>query len=78
MECAEFTAGDTDIGNGKIVLVFINHDQENKRIILDGIKLENAFMYVTDKDRNLGKSEIQSNKLIIPQRSVSTLVVKGL
>lgn len=62
--------------NGNVVLVFINHKQEDKSIKLDGINSGSAELYVTDKTRNLEKIPVQLTNLTIPQRSVSTLVLK--
>lgn len=65
-----------DLSNGNVVLVFINHKQQNKTIKLEEIYSGSANLYVTDKTRNLEKSPVQLNKLSIPKRSVSTLVIK--
>lgn len=64
-----------DPANGKTVVVFINHKNEDKRIYLDGINRKNAAFYVTDEGRNLQKSTVNVNSLLIPKRSVSTLVL---
>jgi O-glycosyl hydrolase len=61
---------------GSIVMIIINHQKEDKSIKLDGIKLKNAAMFVTDKTRNLQKTTVNKQNLIIPGRSVSTLVIK--
>lgn len=63
---------------GDIVLVFINHKEVDKKIKIEGINSENASLYITDKTRNLQKNKVDLVNLIIPKRSVSTLVVKGL
>ena len=57
-------------------MIIINHQKEDKSIKLDGIKLKNAAMFVTDKTRNLQKTTVNKQNLIIPGRSVSTLVIK--
>jgi O-glycosyl hydrolase len=64
-----------DSENRNIVLVFINHKEEDKRIKLDGISSGNATLYVTDKTRNLDKNVVELSNLVIPKRSVSTLII---
>ncbi len=59
----------------KIVLVFINHKNEDKQVVLDGIKLARAALYITDKTRNLERNTVKLKRLILPKRSVSTLVL---
>lgn len=65
-----------DFTNGNIVLVFINHQQEDKPIMLDGIDMDSAELFVTDVSRNLERSLVQLTNLNIPKRSVSTLILK--
>ena len=65
-----------DFLNGNIVLVFINHKQEDKFIDLNGINSVSAKLYVTDETKNLKKTQVQLTKVTIPKRSVSTLVLK--
>jgi len=64
-----------DSANGDIVLVFINHREEDKQIKLDGMSSENAALYITDKTSNLKKTVVLLSNLVIPKRSVSTLIL---
>jgi O-glycosyl hydrolase len=61
---------------GKVVVVFINHEQEDKSIKLDGIESGEAILYVTDESKNLGKMKVEIDQFSIPKRSVSTLVIE--
>lgn len=64
-----------DFRNGKIVLVFINHNKEDKRITFDGIDARNVALYITDETRNLEKNKVELVNVAIPKRSVSTMVI---
>ena len=70
-------SGFKDPETGNIILVFINHKKQDKRIQLDGIQSENAALYITDKTRNLEKTKVDLGNLIILKRSVSTLVISN-
>nr|WP_319509503.1 glycoside hydrolase [uncultured Draconibacterium sp.] len=59
----------------KTVLVLINHSNLDKRIAINGLKSADVEMYITDHKRDLEKSSVELDHLIIPQQSVSTLVV---
>ena len=65
--------------NGKIVLVFINHTESDRSVYLGGKEhlSEDVEMYVTDKSRDLERSEVTIENLIIPKRSVSTVIIGG-
>ena len=61
--------------NGKIVMVFVNHKNVDKQVEIGGVCSENTVLYVTDKTRNLEKSKVNLKKIIIPKRSVATMVL---
>jgi hypothetical protein len=61
---------------GKVVMVFINHTQEDKVIKPDGVQSGQVFLYVTNEAKNLEKVHVDMNKFSIPKRSVSTLVIE--
>lgn len=61
-------------GNGKTVLVFINHKTEDRPVTLKGVKAKTAKLYVTNKTKNLDRIAVDLKRLVIPQRSVATLV----
>ena len=65
-----------DFKDGTMVLVFINHKEEDKSVSLDGINMSRADLYITDQTRNLKRSPVLSTDLRIPKRSISTLVFK--
>jgi O-glycosyl hydrolase len=60
----------------ELVIVFINHTQQDKPIKMNEANWDNSFLYITDEKRDLEKMEVNAEKLVIPQRSVSTLVIK--
>ncbi|MGQ1784889.1 glycoside hydrolase [Saccharicrinis sp. GN24d3] len=64
-----------DASKAKVVLVFINHKEEDRLVKLDGIKWKDASIYITDKERNLDKKKVRNKELLLPKRSVSTLVI---
>jgi O-glycosyl hydrolase len=59
----------------KIVLVFINHKTEGKKIVLKGIKSKAEELYVTNDAKSLDKIDVDLSNLIIPGKSVSTLIL---
>ncbi len=63
--------------DGNIVLVFINHTESDRRFRFDGLAhfSEEAEIYVTDKTRSLERSNASIEKLVIPKRSVSTVII---
>lgn len=67
-----------DVSSEKMVLVFINHNEKEKEVDLNGIdkSSEQAALYVTDKARSLELVKVKLNSVVIPGRSVSTLVLK--
>ena len=67
-----------DPKSDKIVLVFINHSKEDKQIVVDAINSHKAALYITDKTKNLERMQVELAGLIIPKRSVSTLVINEL
>lgn len=68
-----------DISTGKTILVFVNHANEDQDICMNGLTLsgKNVRMYVTDQTRNLEKAPINPQQLVIPRRSVSTVVIEN-
>ncbi|KJF43549.1 glycoside hydrolase [Draconibacterium sediminis] len=64
-----------DESGDKTVLVFINHLNKDIPITINGLKSADAEMYITDNKRDLEKNNVELDHLIIPQRSVTTLVV---
>ena len=65
-----------DFDTGKVVVVFLNHNNENKHLMLEGINVKDAHLYVTDENRDLEKEHVNIKHLIIPRRSVSSLVLE--
>jgi O-glycosyl hydrolase len=65
-----------DTDTGKVVLVFINHNEQDKQVVINGIKAQNTEFYITDETRSLEKSTVLLTNLNIPKRSVSTLVIQ--
>jgi len=63
--------------NNNLVLVFINHTELDRWIHLDGLDQfsKELEIYVTDKSRSLEKSIANIEKLVIPKRSVSTVII---
>jgi len=63
--------------NNNLVLVFINHTELDRWIHLDGLDQfsKELEIYVTDKSRSLEKSIANLEKLVIPKRSVSTVII---
>ena len=68
-----------DLSGKKTVLVFINYKEEGKIIELKGIKStgKTCSIYVTNESDNLKKYSTVLNHILIPKRSVSTLVIEG-
>ncbi|WP_321345244.1 glycoside hydrolase [uncultured Draconibacterium sp.] len=67
-----------ELSSGKLVFVFMNYKDEDKPVSLAGItqSSDKAALYITDETRDLEKSTVQLSELVIPQRSVSTLVIE--
>lgn len=56
----------------EIVVVGINYSDEDKVLSFSDFVIEN--IYVTSKDRNLGNTTVNNNKVSLDARSISTLI----
>ena len=56
----------------------MNYTEDDKPVNLTGSlqNTESAALYITDETRDLEKSTVQLEELVIPKRSVSTLVIE--
>lgn len=70
----------TNPSRNKTVLVFVNHQENDQQIQITDIKSSKnkALIYITDEARNLARSVVKLNKLIIPKRSISTVVIEKM
>ena len=64
--------------NNQLVMVIVNMETIGKEFSIDPSKLkltnDQMAVYTTDATHNLGKSIVNSNSVIIPAKSVVTLV----
>jgi hypothetical protein len=71
-------SGYKDMGKGTIVLVFVNESAEEKLLTADGtgnFSNKKISMYTTDATASLAKSHTTFNALVIPAKSVVTIVM---
>lgn len=71
-------SGYKDAGKGKLVLVFVNASSEETPVVVNNTKAiasKKITTYTTNTTKNLEKNIILFNKLIIPAKSVVTVVV---
>ncbi|MFB6319117.1 glycoside hydrolase [Saccharicrinis sp. FJH54] len=67
-----------DTTSGKLVFVFENYTHKDKPIRLKGCDISTGqpAFFITDEKRNLQKYQVRLDQLVIPKRSVSTLVIE--
>ena len=72
------TSGYKDDTKGTLALVFVNASAEETPVMLNNIKAianKKIITYTTDATRNLEKNAAVFNKLIVPAKSVVTVVI---
>lgn len=69
------SAYEDDVKN-EIVAVAVNYSDEDKSIRLSDKNLKFSKSYVTSHDKNLAPVSIQDNEVLIPSRSIVTMLVQ--
>lgn len=70
-------SGYKDPRKGTLVLIFVNESAEEKTLLVEQfsyLSTKKISMYTTDATKNLAKSSIGFNELVIPAKSVVTVV----
>ena len=65
-----------DQHSGKLVVVLVNYGREDRTVVLPAARSETMKVFVTSDSMNLQRQTIRSDGMVIPKRSVVTLLLQ--